>query len=464
VIDDEQLERLLRARPMTDAAYQPVIADLLDAPRGGQPVVGSLRWRHGSPGLERTLALILVGAAILLTAAIVFIGGSRPDRLGVLESPSPAPTTVTPGAAPNFPASALTDLLIRFKASRWPATPKVVLDMAVAHDERIWFAASAPNQNGYQYATGELWPGNTVVRVGGVARLMLAALALQLVDEGRLDLGAPVSQYVPSWPEGGNITVRDLLAGSSGVASFGEPVEDLARLVAADPSRIWTAADGLRLARDKSPRFQPGARHEASDTEDALLVEVIESVTGSTVWDVFTQGIFGPTFSPRLSSLDVVTSGDLPFPSFPPYPPLPVLEPHRGVWDTAGALVEVADLPAEVRAVLGPARVMAFPVGDLARLTDAIHRDPSLMSGAARATLDKSFEDGGFGGSAMCPCSGDARNGVGLVGHSGPYTALAVYVPSERLNVALVANVAISDDDLQGLLQEVHDLVWPAIR
>jgi hypothetical protein len=87
-----------------------------------------------------------------------------------------------------------------------------------------------------------------------------------------------------------------------------------------------------------------------------------------------------------------------------------------------------------------------------------------VLSSSARAMLDKSFEDGGFGGLAMCPCTGASMNGVGLVGHTGPYTALSVYVPSERLTIALVANVAISDVDLQALVQDIYDLVWPAIR
>lgn len=152
----------------------------------------------------------------------------------------------------------------------------------------------------------------------------------------------------------------------------------------------------------------------------------------------------------------------------PPGPPPVYGEfPHMaGLWDTdgSGTLVEAADLPDDVIAVLGPARDWAIPVRQLALLTDDIHTNPSLLSVAARATLDEPFEDGGFGGSAMCPCTGDAKNGVGLIGHTGPYTSLAVYVPSERLTIAIVANVAISDDDLEGLLQEIHDLVWPAIR
>jgi hypothetical protein len=41
---------------------------------------------------------------------------------------------------------------------------------------------------------------------------------------------------------------------------------------------------------------------------------------------------------------------------------------------------------------------------------------------------------------------------------------VTVYVPSERLTIALVANAGVSDEDLQPLLQELHDLVWPAIH
>lgn len=441
MIDEERIERLLRIRPTTHAAYQPVIADLLDAPRDGQAVVGSLRWRHGSSGVARPLALILLAAAILL-AAVMLVGGRPTDKLVVVDEPSRSPTTEAPGAVPNFPATAVTELLERFKTSRWAGMRNVVLDLAITRDERIWFAASGTSW--FTYSTGESWPGNIVVRVGALARLYLVAIALQLVDEGRLDLGAPVSQYVSSWPAGDTITVRNLLDGSSGVASFGEPVEDLVRLVAAEPSRTWTAGDALRLARDKPPRFQPGARHEAVDTEDALLVSIIEAVTGSPVFDVLVGRVF-----------DVGRVGHYGLNA-----------PRVGLWDptNSGGLVEVADLPDDVLAVLGPARGLAFPVADLARLTDGIRANPTLLSGAARATLDKPFEGGGFGGSAMCPCGGDAMDGVGLVGHTGPYTALAVYVPSERLTIALVANVAISDDDLQGLLQEIHDLVWPAIR
>ncbi len=57
----------------------------------------------------------------------------------------------------------------------------------------------------------------TVFRVGSVSKVFTAALALQLSDQGRLDLDAPASNYFPGltwqtrYPDAGPITVRQLL-------------------------------------------------------------------------------------------------------------------------------------------------------------------------------------------------------------------------------------------------------------
>ena len=446
--EDERVERLLRARPRKDPAYQPSIADLLEVPTDRRSVVGTLRWRHGGPGRTRPVTLILVAAAIVLTAVGLAIGSQRTRELVVVP---PLVTTATPEPIPEFPAADLSHLLTRFETSGWAGSPDVVIEAGVVRDDRIWVTASDPSTD--SSIMGESQPGIVAVRAGSVTHLRFVAIALSLVDEGRLELDAPISRYVPNWPGGDAITVRNLLDASSGVASFGEPIEALAGVVAAEPSRTWTATDALRLARDKAPRFQPGASHEHVDTEDALLVDVIEAVTGAPVENAY---------------FELVQHIGIPMPVDRPGPPAPDAEFRHGpgYWDPngSGTLVEVADLPDDVLAVLGPALDWAIPVGPLAQLTDHIHGYPRLLSDGARVSLDKPFEDGGFGGSAMCPCTGDAKNGVGLIGHMGPYTSLAVYVPSERLTIAIEANAAISDDELEGLLQEVHDLVWPAIR
>ncbi len=188
--DEDQVERLLRARPTTDARYEPALADLLDAERGA-PVVGVYRWRYGNIGLARLLPLVLLGAAILLAATALFAGGVRPDRLIVVE---PSQPTATQKPVRDFPVEGVTAILARFKASHWPATPEVILDVAILGDDGLWAATSGANADA---VLGQgTYPGHSQVRVGGAMHLLVSMVALSLVDQGRLDLDAPVSQYV----------------------------------------------------------------------------------------------------------------------------------------------------------------------------------------------------------------------------------------------------------------------------
>lgn len=60
----------------------------------------------------------------------------------------------------------------------------------------------------------------TVYRLGSVSKVFTAVAALQLIDEGKLNLSDKISQYLPGWPtsgDKGNITVRDLLCHQSGI-------------------------------------------------------------------------------------------------------------------------------------------------------------------------------------------------------------------------------------------------------
>ena len=73
---------------------------------------------------------------------------------------------------------------------------------------------------GFGYADVEqrvpVWPGITRFRVGSTAKSMTAVALGQPYEQGRLDLDAPVQDYVPSFPEKeGTITTR-LLAGHPG--------------------------------------------------------------------------------------------------------------------------------------------------------------------------------------------------------------------------------------------------------
>ena len=91
-------------------------------------------------------------------------------------------------------------------------------------------------------ARREAMPRDAGMLAGSVGKTFFAALALNLVAEGRLDLDAPISRYLGSepWfsrlPNAREITVRQLLTMTSGLPQVTE-------------TQLWTAQDDRALER-----------------------------------------------------------------------------------------------------------------------------------------------------------------------------------------------------------------------
>ena len=62
----------------------------------------------------------------------------------------------------------------------------------------------------------------TVSRIGSISKPIAGTAAMVLVDKGRLDLDAPVSRYLPSYPRpnGDRITTRQLMSHTAGVRHY----------------------------------------------------------------------------------------------------------------------------------------------------------------------------------------------------------------------------------------------------
>ena len=64
---------------------------------------------------------------------------------------------------------------------------------------------------------------NSVYCVGSVSKILVPLAVLKLCEEGRMDLDAPVSVYIPEFtvtsPSGAPLTIRSLLAHESGLVS-----------------------------------------------------------------------------------------------------------------------------------------------------------------------------------------------------------------------------------------------------
>jgi CubicO group peptidase (beta-lactamase class C family) len=82
---------------------------------------------------------------------------------------------------------------------------------------------------------GDMTPGRAFA-IASVTKTFTAALVMQLVDEGKLTLDDPLSRYVPDFPHGREITIRNLIQHTSGVMSTdGVPPAEALRVAAEVP-------------------------------------------------------------------------------------------------------------------------------------------------------------------------------------------------------------------------------------
>ncbi|MFC6882331.1 MULTISPECIES: serine hydrolase domain-containing protein [Actinomadura] len=126
-------------------------------------------------------------------------------------------------------------------------------------------------------------------RAGSTTKTFTATVVLQLAEEGRLSLDARVESLLPGVVPGGasDITVRQLLNHTSGLAEFPDASFFDARGALKDPLRTWTPAELVAGIRSAPRAFDPpGSDYLYSQVNYVLLGMIIERAGGSYAREV----------------------------------------------------------------------------------------------------------------------------------------------------------------------------------
>ena len=142
---------------------------------------------------------------------------------------------------------------------------------------------------------------------GSIGKTFAAAVALQLVSEGHLDLNDLVAKWLVSseWyaglPNGQDITVRMLMNHTAGIP---DNVADSIFLgdIFLDPDRVWEPQELVSYVLDEEPLFAAGSDFRYTDTNYILLGMVMETVVGAPFYQELQERVLEPF------SLDVVPS------------------------------------------------------------------------------------------------------------------------------------------------------------
>lgn len=129
---------------------------------------------------------------------------------------------------------------------------------------------------GFANADGDPMMVDTGFRTGWMTMGFIAAMVLQLVDEGRVDLDEPIATYLPDVPFAGDATVREILTMRT---SLVEVVSELVYQWTLDPSREWPVDEIVAFAAtlDHDSITVEG---EAKGTGYYLLLQLVEALDG----------------------------------------------------------------------------------------------------------------------------------------------------------------------------------------
>ena len=191
---------------------------------------------------------------------------------------APATAQETPAAAPaGAPAvdAAVTAFIAKLKA---PAVSVAVVDDGRIVLNRAWGTADLENAVPAR--------PESVFRIASVSKPITAVAVMQLVEQGKIDLDAPITRYVPGYAH--PVPVRDLLRHTGGVRHYKNNAEF------ASTRRCETLAEGMEVFA-KDPLEHPTGQGVTYSTYGFVLLGLaVEQASGLSFPEYVRKNIFEP--------------------------------------------------------------------------------------------------------------------------------------------------------------------------
>lgn len=283
-------------------------------------------------------------------------------------------------------------------------------------------------------------------RIGSVTKTFTVTALLQLVDEGKIGLDDPISQYVDGVMEGDAISLRHLAGMRSGLVDY-TTSEQFVMEYLSDPRRAFTPEELVGYVKDLPLQLRPGTTVNYSNTNTVLLGMVIERVSGSRLSDVIDTKIATPL---GMEHTSFPMTNAFPTPHAQGYTNQTLDESVTAATDwnpswggAAGAMISSLD---DMRIW-----VPALAKGDL--LTDDTQKQ-RLQT----VNLSEGDDSSGYGLGLF--------NSGGWIGHNGSlpgYKTVSVYLPEKDTTLVVFINTDIDGEtDLtSALMVPITKLISP---
>ena len=310
------------------------------------------------------------------------------------------------------------------------------------------------------------------VRIGSVTKSVTAAVVLQLVAEGAVELDAPVVQYLgdgwaPGYEHAAAVTVRDLLGHTSGFVEYAFDVQ-FYQLAAPRLAEQISPEEILEFAAAYGPVAELGTEFHYNTTGYVAAGLLIEAVTGNTAAAELRSRVFEPL---------ALEHTYLTPEEFPPEPtangyvggtigylmsPLLGLTTDNQITHGDAIFVDVGTVPSDF------ARSAGWTGGGIeARIGDLALLIRGLFAGDVLDAEQVALMTTGHPDPANDYGLGISTNeilGVTIYTHGGGvpgFRTIAAYAPALDLGIALTTNLLglEGDDDVGALLESLAPIL-----
>ena len=248
---------------------------------------------HAMTRHHRSIAsiAIFVGAFVASGPAAATAALPAPAANAATPLPSAPPLESGFGTLPTGPLD-----------STRSATLQALLDDFVTHGAPDVMAAVITPDGIWSGAAGVSGPDGRPVTpdaefaIASITKTFMATLIMRLVEQGRMDLDAPLASYLGDVQADTNgATIRQALAMRAGLADTAAGVNDL---TAADPLHIWTPEE--IIATFDPPIAAAGAMSQHSNPTWKLLGMAAEHVTGKSLAAAMRAELLDPVGADRV--------------------------------------------------------------------------------------------------------------------------------------------------------------------
>lgn len=178
------------------------------------------------------------------------------------------------------------DSIIRIEADLNNFSGSVI----IVKNNKMMYAKSVGFANYESQTKNEL---DTKSNIASVGKLFTKVIIIQLLEEGKLKLTTPVSNFYPCFDSSApkSITIADLLYHQAGLGDVYTNKEYI-KLVKVDDNNFQDKV--VHIISEEKTRFKPGAKTEYSNSGYYLLGAIASKIEGKSFDEIVTEKIFNP--------------------------------------------------------------------------------------------------------------------------------------------------------------------------